>query len=358
MNKDLSAFIAHARKKGMDHATIRMLLLSAGWREKDIAEAMTEESLEMPVPMPPDTGGARDAFFHLLTFVALYTSVISLIILFFDYIGILFPDAALQTYPGMDDGTLSSIRWAIAAIIVSFPLFFWLSRILLKEMQMHVEKAASGVRRWLTYLTLFVTAAALMGDVITLVFYFLDGELSTRFVLKVLVILLLAGCSFTYYFLALRTPPMQAKQTGLNRKFAWLALFIVAVAVVWGIVLAGSPASQRAKQFDDRRVEDLRGISSEIGNIVFNGKMGAPNATMVNPIPKTLDEVAAKAMYQKPAIADPETSQPYEFTVQSAKQYQLCATFNAARDLTYDVFWNHPVGHYCYTFDLSVNRTY
>src|SRR3989344_7569187 len=98
MNTDLASFIEHARKKGMDRATIRVLLLSAGWKEKDIAEAMTKEALDMQVPMPPDTGGARDAFFHLLMFAALYTWVIAVIMLCFQYIERWLPDAAQMDF--------------------------------------------------------------------------------------------------------------------------------------------------------------------------------------------------------------------------------------------------------------------
>jgi len=33
MDEKLIRFVDHARDKGMDHATIRHLLLSAGWKE-------------------------------------------------------------------------------------------------------------------------------------------------------------------------------------------------------------------------------------------------------------------------------------------------------------------------------------
>ena len=76
-DRSIVEFIDHARSKGMDHATIRMLLLSAGWKEKDIARAMSAHGLELPIPAPPDVGGAREGFMHLVTFAALYTAVIS-----------------------------------------------------------------------------------------------------------------------------------------------------------------------------------------------------------------------------------------------------------------------------------------
>jgi hypothetical protein len=127
MTSSLSTFIAHARSKNMDHQTIRLLLLSAGWKEKDISAALASESLELPVPVPPDTGSAKEAFFHLLTFTGLYATVISLIILSLQYISRLFPDPAMRDiYSAGAD--VSAIRWSLAVVIIAFPLFILLSR--------------------------------------------------------------------------------------------------------------------------------------------------------------------------------------------------------------------------------------
>src|SRR4051812_22121831 len=122
----LNNFIAHARSKGMDLPSIRMLLLSAGWKEKDVSAALASESLDIPVPLPPDVGSARDAFFHLLSFTALASIVVSLVFLYFDYIDRLFPDPAFPMYSNDASGD----RWEMAVLIVSFPLFLWMSRIL------------------------------------------------------------------------------------------------------------------------------------------------------------------------------------------------------------------------------------
>lgn len=202
--KSLGAFVAHARQKGMDHGTIRMLLLSNGWKEKDIAEALTAESLDMQVPVPSDRGGAREAFLHLLTFASLYTVVISLIILYFTYINRLFPDAAVDYAYRDPTADFTSIRWSLASVIVAFPLFLWLSRKLLQEMRDAPEKTWSLIRRWLTYLTLFVAAITMLVDVMTLVFNLLEGELSVRFLLKVAVVFALAGFTFVYYYVSLQ----------------------------------------------------------------------------------------------------------------------------------------------------------
>jgi len=350
-NHPLEDFITHARKKGMDHATIRMLLLSSGWKERDIAQALSAEGLDMPVPVPTDGGSARDAFFHLINFAALYTFVISSITLFFQYINRFLPDAATD-YSYME-GDYSGVRWGMAAVFVSFPLLLWMSKILQKEMYKNPEKSWGGVRRWLTYLTLFVAACALMGDVITLIFSLLEGELSLRFLLKVLTVFLFAGLTFTYYFLALKTPPDSPASKKLNKNFLVITSAIAAFTIVWGLWLSGSPAAQRIRKFDDKRVEHLRIIHGEVVNIVYENDPYRPDATPKNAVPQTLEEVQANAVYQMPEITDPETGAPYEYRVINRTTYELCAVFSTIREEKFDLQWNHAAGRYCYTLDVT-----
>jgi hypothetical protein len=205
MEAKVTEFIRHARQKGMDHATIRILLLSAGWKEKDVAQALAAEGLDLPVPEPPGVGSAREVFLYLLTFTALYTLVISLITLFFNYLDLLFPDKTGPEWSYYDQAARSIIRQSLAAIIVSGPLFFGLWRIIANEIRRDPTKARSSVRRWLIYLTLFVASVAVMVDVITLLYYFLGGELLIRIVLKGAALLVIVGVVFCYYLLLLRT---------------------------------------------------------------------------------------------------------------------------------------------------------
>jgi len=351
----LEDFIAHARKKGMDHSTIRMLLLSSGWKEKEIAQALSSEGLDMEVPTPPDVGGAREAFLHLLSFAALYTMVISLIILFFQYINRAFPDVTESMYSQNQD--FSGIRMSMAAIIVAFPLLLWMSRLIHKDIVSHPQKAWSGIRRWLTYITLFVAASTLMVNLITLVFSLLEGELSVRFLLKVAVVFILAGATFTYYFLSLKTAVSKTKS--LNKKFFGFTSSVIGLAVVWGILIVGSPATGRQQKFDDARLSDLRQIQSTIFSIVYDDRTPKDPTEVehpVLPIPKTLDEVLDKALYQLPNIHDPETGIQYDYTIIDSSHFELCATFNFLLQERFDIFWNHPVGKYCYQFDTKQRK--
>ncbi len=352
MTTALPAFIAHARSKGMDHQTIRLLLLSAGWKEKEIATALVSEALSMPVPVPPDAGSARDAFFHLLTFTSLYATVISMIILAFDYIGRLLPDPALRD-AYMYAADYSTIRWSIAVIIIFFPLLLLLSRALHRSYIAHPEVLASGVRRWLTYLTLFVTACTITGDLVTLLFYLLNGELTVRFILKDAAILVLCGVPFTYYFNVLRMDHETYERSRLHRLFFYISSAIVLIAVIYGFVVAGTPVYGRLQKMDEQRLSDLRSIQGEVLNIVYGSDrytQPVPIKVLPKPLPSNLDAIVSQATYIKLQTNDPSTGLPYVYNPKGTT-YELCATFDLSRDLEYDIFWNHPAGEKCFQFD-------
>lgn len=343
----------------MDLQTVRLLLLSAGWKEKDISAALASETLDMPVPVPTDAGGARDAFFHLLTFTTLYSTVIATIVLMFQYLNRLLPDAASGTYDTYASD-FSGIRWSLAVLIVSFPLFIFLSRILHAEFKKHPEKLFSGIRKWLTYLTLFVTACTLIGDVITLFFFLLDGELSTRFILKVLAVFLMSGLPFWYYFSVVRMEPEKYAASQAHKTFFGAMCVIVPLIFVWGIFIVGSPTYGREQRFDEKRISDFRLIHEEVLNQVYGDKRYTePSVTpqvLPKSLPKDLESISANAQYTKISMNDPETGVAYEYIVKGTS-YDLCAEFNLERNYDYDVFWNHSAGHDCFTFDALDTRS-
>lgn len=205
MDENLKTFINQARKKGLDPAAIFMLLRSSGWKEKQIAEVIAEHELAMPIPERTGMGSARDAFLHLLAFTALYTCTISLILLFFTYIEFWFPDAEMRRSTYEREAALSSIRAQLATLIVSYPLFLVAWSYLLREIRRTPEKAKSGVRRWLSFLSLFVGAVTIMTDLICVVYFLVEGDLTVRFLFKVLALFVITGSIFLYLSLVLRS---------------------------------------------------------------------------------------------------------------------------------------------------------
>ena len=83
-------------------------------------------------------------------------------------------------------------------MIVTFPVFVFVSWKNDRALAADPTRRLSEVRRWLTYLTLFVAASILVGDVATVVYNILSGEITTRFLLKVLIVGGIAGAVFGY----------------------------------------------------------------------------------------------------------------------------------------------------------------
>ena len=200
----LHDFIDSALRAGKTRQEITETLASAGWSPEQIADGLkffADVDFPVPVPKPRAQLSARDAFLYLLMFGTLYACAIQLGNLLFDFINLAFPD---ELRPFEEERAERGIRWATASLIIAFPVFLWLHTKMQREVRLVPARRQSGVRRWLIYLTLLVAAGVIVGDSITLVYNLLSGELSTRFILKVLVVAAIAGSAFTYFLYLVR----------------------------------------------------------------------------------------------------------------------------------------------------------
>jgi len=200
-SEELTPFVREALERGIPRQQIEAALLAAGWpAEKTEAalRAFAEVDFPLPVPRPKPYLSAREAFVYLLLFTTLFLAAFNLGAILFELIERAFPDPAGSEY------SPSNLRLALSFVLVSFPIYLWLTLRQHRELERDPAKRSSKVRKWLTYLTLFIAAGFLVGDVVTLIYYFLEGELSVRFLLKVLVVTVLAGIGFGYYLRDLR----------------------------------------------------------------------------------------------------------------------------------------------------------
>ena len=296
----------------------------------------------------------RDLFLHLLAVVTLYWSAVSFVTLLWQFINSFSPDA-LDAYRG--DYMLSLIRFNVSAIIIVFPVFIAVSWYLNKIYAKEAVVRESKIRKWLIYLTLFIASLVIIGDLIFVINAFLGGEVTVRFILKALSIILVAGIIFGYYLDDVR----REIPTKLAKYFAWTTSVLVSAVVVGAFFVIGSPTSVRLAQFDQQRVNDLSNIQSQIVNY-WQRKEALPNSLA--------DLNDAISGFKAPT--DPQTRQPYEFSVKDATNlsFELCANFNKFsqnnKDITkrafpiagvpdsYNQNWDHAAGRVC--FERTIDK--
>lgn len=304
--------------------------------------------------MQPKTT-AKDFFFYLAGFATLYVSAISLISLLFAVVNKAFPDSLNNYYYYGSDPYSGGLRLAIASLIIVFPLYLIIATHLNKYLRANPEKKDVAVRKWLTYLTLFVTGVAVAVDLIVLVNTFLGGEITVRFVLKVLAVILVAGAVFWYYLYDLKksfAPDMPAR----SKLLVSIASGAVLLSLVLGFALLGSPMKARAERFDERRINDLSSMQWQIINYwQQKGTLPASIDDLVDPI----------SGYSIPR--DPETGEVYGYKALSDLSFQVCADFSLAsqdresqpRDVTRSYMmpdgenWKHGAGEHCFDRDID-----
>lgn len=204
MNAEVLDFTRRAIERGVGRDEIACALKQAGWSKGQILasmDAFAETDFPLPVPRPRPYLSARELFVYALLFTALYVSAFNLGALVFHFIELGLPDAALRRSQSFGEG---GMRLNLSALIVAFPLFLFLFGMTRRDIAADPGKRASRPRKWLTYITLFVAASVLIGDVSALVYRVLGGELSLRFVLKLGTVAAIAGGCFGYFLTDMR----------------------------------------------------------------------------------------------------------------------------------------------------------
>jgi len=139
------------------------------------------------------------------------------------------------------------------------------------------------------------------------------------------------------------------KQFFSSKVFLWAVVVAVVLAVGYGFFLTGSPATQRALQFDLRRVSDLQQISFAVDEYWARNQK----------LPEALEELQDSRYYFVSSLQDPETQEPYEYLVSGEKTYELCAVFSMSStdDRQFLRFpskaWEHEEGRVCFSLEIQ-----
>lgn len=339
---DLDEFLKAAKSKGASDQFLVALLREKGWPSKQVYESLERYYVEqggVAIPESPSRlESAREAFFHLLAFATLGAWVFALGSTWFELINHWIPDLAMPRHYYSPDFGLRRIAWEMSATIVAFPAFVVATLAVLRDMEANPDKADSGIRRWLTNLALLITALIFIGDLVSFLTSFLQGELTTRFVLKSLTVCVLAVAVFLYYVRGLNRGP--ATTPLWHRHFALAAGAAILLTLTLGFSVFGSPGRQRLLAEDRRRLNDLHQIAAR-----FHDWWAAqPTDSRALPEKWPPDFTASRR--------DPFSGADYEYERAGPQAYRLCAAFNlpsSAPSWTNDR-WHHNAGRQCFNF--------
>src|SRR3989344_7153913 len=258
---------------------------------------------------------AKDFFLHIAVIAFLYTGIVALLNILFRVINVAFPQVTQYGYYGS-----TSISLPVATLIVAFPLFLFLANVLRKGYAEEPSRKDYPVRKWLIYITLFIAGGVLAGDLVILIYYFLDGqEMTTAFLLKILSVLIVIGCVFGYYM-----DDLKDRLTGARRNIWRLVGTVLVIgSIVAGFGVVGTPQSRRMLRYDSQKVSDLQSIQWQIVN--YWQQKGVLPVTLTNlqdPISGFISPI------------DPQTKGSYEYKKTGTLAFDLCAEFNKSTQTT------------------------
>ena len=204
LNPDLVGFVKESLERGVSRPDIEKALIRAGWPSHQVGQALARfadaAGSPIPVPRPATYVKPREAFLYAVMFLALFVSAFSLGALVFGLVDLAFP----YTGDPPEAFTRNGIRWAVSVLVVACPVFLYVARVIGRAVSSDPSARASRLRQQLTYVTLFIASCVLVGSVSAVVYNFLDGAVTVRFVLKVLTVGAIAGTAFAYYVRDLR----------------------------------------------------------------------------------------------------------------------------------------------------------
>ncbi|MCX6765279.1 MAG: DUF5671 domain-containing protein [Candidatus Nealsonbacteria bacterium] len=287
----------------------------------------------------------RDVFLHLLTTITLYWSAVSFITLLWQFINHFLPDQN-NLYYIQSQYYLETMRFAIASLIIVFPVYILVSWYLNRNYLKNPEIREMKLRKWLIYFTLFVAALVIIGDLVSVILNFLRGDTTLRFILKAFSVIIVAGGIFGYYLDDVK----RDKPSSKIKYFVWLVCIIVAVSIIGSFFIIGSPKETRLRLNDEMIIGNLENIQSQIVNYWQKKEM------LPESLSALIDPISGFIVPTEPKGAN------YEYVIRDAAnlKFELCAVFNKEGKTQVGVYsapvsvyinaqnWDHSAGRVCF----------
>lgn len=290
---------------------------------------------------------------QLGSLITLYVSVAALLTLIFNTINVAIPDAAAGSWEWTS--SQSAIRSSLAILVVFFPVYLILTRVV-NQTRRNSEAIYSSLTKWAIYISLLIAGIAMLIDLVVVIMFFLEGEITTRFCLKATAVILVLGAVF-YYYLRDAQGYWQMRM-GMSVMYGAIATAIVIGAIAASLYHLEMPSEAREARIDNEQVMALQDMQWRIEEYYrTNEALPANLVTLYGefPVPEAPDGRAA-----------------YSYEVTGDKTYELCATFardssptgedySLARPITSpgmskNYVWDYKAGEWC--FEREIDDSY
>jgi hypothetical protein len=311
-----------------------------------------ENNLETDSKNISTTGGEKGNAFHFFLYLLMFLSLTFIAFgsgnILFELINKKFPDVLSNLSMYNATFSQSAVKFGIAALFVATPIFFGISHLISKDLFLGKIAENSPVRKWLTYIVLFFAAATVLGDLITLIIYFLDGDYTARFLLKVAVVLVISGSIFFYYFWDIRKRNIASNKFVQNKFFGISAASLILIIFILGFFVIDSPAVSREKKQDEQVIEYLVAVNYQI-NSYFDDNQKLPENLSI--LDGTKYEPNSKINFDA----------GFTYAKKSDNFFEVCANFKQSnRDLNggyYNNDWRHDGGKACFQKNVIKKNT-
>jgi hypothetical protein len=270
------------------------------------------------VAAPAKSNAAKFVFFYLTHLVSLGFMTVSFGMIIFQIINKNIPDAVAY-YSG--SYSASALRFAISALLVSAPIFYVATSFIEKSLFTGELRKDSAIRRWLTYLVLFVSFLIFIGWLIAFVYNFLDGELTLKFFSKVISVLAIAGAVFSFYIYDIRREAVENIKDKVVKIFFIASLSLVVIVFVSSFFFVESPSEARDRKLDEMVINNFYSIDSCVDQYY----------TEKQNLPADFAAMQADCQYlTSNQLRDSQTGKDFSYGAVGTTTYEICANFRTS----------------------------
>lgn len=264
--------------------------------------------------------GAKYAFYYLLSLVALIFIGIAVGLIAFGIIDKTILDPLANIYYGNRDGGL---RFAISALLIAGPIYYYTLFLINRGLEKNELKIDSQIRKWLTYFIILVSALIILGVFISIINNFLAGELSLKFFLQALSMLLISGLVFSYYFHDIKTEDREVAKK-MKKIFLGLSIILIGGAFIAVWFFVESPKEARMRRLDQNLLNNINILENTVNSFYVDKGV----------LPEDISELRNTNYYfEQNSFIDPETGVEIEYKKTGDKNFEFCATFRMSSDL-------------------------